>query len=254
MAIITFLSDFGTQDHYVAAVKAKILSQNPNAQIIDISHNISLNNVIEASFVLKNVYKDFPDGTVHLIAVNENHKGNPMAIQLDGHYFVSRDSGIFGLLSDKMPSQMAVIANEKPTSFSSKNVFAKVAVLLSNGTNLSDIGTPAQDFNMLKYPEARVAQNEIAGQVMHVDAHGNLSSNITRNQFEDAWNNRHFEVSFERERLREIHDKYTDVDSGNVVCFFNDNDVLEIAVNDGNASKLFGLLYGASIKIYFLSK
>lgn len=251
MAIITFLSDFGMQDHYVAAVKAQIFKQNPNAQIIDISHNISLNNVIEASFVLKNVYKDFPEGTVHLIAVNENHNGKPMAIQLDGHYFVGRDSGIFGLLSDKMPTQMAIIPNEKPTSFSSKNVFAKVAVMLSNGANLSDVGTVAEGFNMLKYPQARTTKNEIGGQVMHVDGQGNLISNITRTQFEEAWGDRHFEVSFERERLREIHDKYTDVDSGNAVCFFNDNDMLEIAVNDGNACKLFGLSYGANVKIYF---
>ena len=251
MAIITFLSDFGTKDHYVAAVKAQIFKQNPNAQIVDISHNISLNNVIEASFVLKNVYKDFPEGTVHLIAVNENHNGKPMAIQLDGHYFVGRDSGIFGLLTDKMPSRMAIIPNETPTSFSSKNVFAKVAVMLSNGANLSDVGSPAQGFNMLKYPEARIAKTEIGGQVMNVDAQGNLISNITRSQFEESWGKRHFEVSFERERLREIHDKYTDVDSGNAVCFFNDNDLLEIAVNDGNASKLFGLEYGANVKIYF---
>lgn len=251
MAIITFLSDFGTQDHYVAAVKAQILTQNPNAQIIDISHTISLNNVIEAAFVLKNIYKDFPEGTVHLIAVNENHKGNPMAIQLDGHYFVSRDTGIFGLLSESMPTQMAVIPNEKVTSFSSKNVFAKVAVMLSNGTNLSDVGSPSDGLNQLKYPEAYTSKNEIGGQVMHIDAQGNLMSNITRTQFEEAWDKRNFEVSFEREYLKEIHDKYTDVDPGDAVCFFNDNDILEIAVNDGNASKLFGLEYGASVKIYF---
>ena len=121
----------------------------------------SLNNVIEASFVLKNCYKEFPEGTVHLIAVNENHKGQPMAIQLDGHYFISKDSGIFGLITDQMPQQMAVISNDKVTSFSSKNVFAKAAVILSNGGNLSDIGSPASGFNQLKYPEARVGQNEV---------------------------------------------------------------------------------------------
>lgn len=251
MAIITFLSDFGTKDHYVASVKARILSQNPNAQIIDISHNIELNNVIEASFVLKSIYKDFPEGTVHIIAVNENHRGKPMVIQLDGHYFVGRDSGIFGLLSNKMPTQMAVIPNEKVTSFTSKNVFAKVAVMLSNGASVSDVGTPADGFNQLKYPEARASKNEIGGQVMHIDTQGNLISNITRAQFEETWDKRHFEVSFEREYLKEIHDRYTDVDPGDAVCFFNDNDLLEVAVNDGNASKLFGLNYGANIKIYF---
>ena len=251
MAIITFLSDFGTKDHYVASVKAKMLIENPNAQIIDISHSITLNNVLEAAFVLKNVYKDFPEGTVHLIGVNENQKSDPLVVELDGHYFISRDTGIFSLISDNMPTKMVVIPNEKITSFTSKNLFAKVAILLSNGANMDDIGIPANGLNSFKYPEARVSENEIGGQIMYVDGQGNLISNIKRSQFEIAWGKRNFEVNFEREYLRVIHDRYTDVDPGDAVCFFNDSDLLEIAINDGNASKLFGQEYGASVKIYF---
>jgi len=251
MAIITFLSDFGYKDHYTAAVKARILQLNPAAQIIDISHNISLNNVIEAAFVLKNVYNDFPKGTVHIVAVNENHPSPPIAIQLNGHYFISRDSGVLGLISDKMPSQMAVIQSGAPSSFTSKNIFAKAAVLLSNGTHLSDIGAPAQGINIPKLPEVRIMQNEIAGQIMFVDAQGNLITNITKNQVSEVQNNRSLEVSFERLYLRKISNTYTDVDPGDAVCFFNDNSLLEIAVNDGNASKLFGLEFGSNVKIYF---
>lgn len=251
MAIITLLTDFGQKDHYVAAVKAVMLSQNPNAQIIDISHHIALNNVLEAAFVLKNVYKNFPKGTVHLIGVNENHRSNALAVQLDGHYFISRDTGIFSLLSNKMPTQIAVIPNEKISSFSSKNVFAKVAVLLSGSHSISDLGNPSSGILQLKYPEMHVAKDQIAGQIMHVDGYGNLVTNIEREAFETQHKQRSFEVSFEREYVKTIHNTYTDVDPGDVICFFNDNNLLEIAVHDGNASKLFGLEFGASVKIYF---
>jgi len=251
MAIITFLSDFGIKDHYVAIVKAQILNKNPNTQIIDISHQIPLNNVIEASFVLKNVFKNFPEGTIHLIGVNENHKSRPMAILLDGHYFISRDTGIFGMLSDIPPTQMVVIPNEGITSFTSKNLFARIASRLAHGDHLSDLGTLTTDFSLLKYPEGKICANDISGQVMYIDIHGNMICNITRSQFEEVWKKRPFEVSFEREYLKEIHDTYTDVDPGDAVCFFNDNNLLEIAVNDGNACKLFGLQYGTNVKIYF---
>jgi len=195
MAIITFLSDFGIKEHYVSAVKATILSKHPTAQIVDISHSISLNNVLEAAFVLKNVYQDFPEGTVHLIAVNENHRGKPMAVKLNGHYFISRDSGIFGLLSDNMPAQMAEIPFEERTSFTTKKVFANVAVMLSNGANLSDVGISSDSFDQLKYPQARITKKQIDGQIMHIDRMGNLITNIERKQFEVAWQQRSFEIN-----------------------------------------------------------
>lgn len=251
MAIITFLSDFGTKDHYVSVVKARIFSEDSSAKILDISHSIPLNNVLEAAFVLKNTYKDFPKGTVHIVAVNESYRGNAMIIELHGQFFISRDSGFFGLLTTEPPSKIVVIPEEKVTSFTTKNLFAKIASQLANGIDINTLGYPVNDYSSLKYPEARVAQNQINGQVMYVDSMGNLITNINRSQFEQTWNKRHFEVSFEREYLREIFDRYTDVDPGDAVCFFNDNDLLEIAVNDGNASKLFGLEYGASVKIYF---
>ena len=70
MAVITFMSDFGTQDHYVAAVKSGIIRINPALNIIDISHDIQSFDLGHASFVIKQVYRDFPKGTVHLIAVD----------------------------------------------------------------------------------------------------------------------------------------------------------------------------------------
>src|SRR6478735_8099236 len=105
MAIITFMSDFGERDHYVAAVKARIYNLNHNVKIVDITHNIDLFNIPHAAFVLGSVFRDFPKGTVHLVSVNSpnREKDRMIAIKLEEHYFVGSDTGIFSLLSDKEP-------------------------------------------------------------------------------------------------------------------------------------------------------
>ena len=101
MAIITFLSDFGTKDHYVAAVKATILAKNPAALIVDISHFVEAGHIGQASFLLKSVWKDFPPGTVHLVAVDDPNSvpTDYIALKMDDHYFVGPDNGLFGLIS-----------------------------------------------------------------------------------------------------------------------------------------------------------
>ncbi|MEO1256760.1 MAG: SAM-dependent chlorinase/fluorinase, partial [Bacteroidota bacterium] len=92
MALITFMSDFGTVDHYVAAVKATILTQSPNQPIADITHDIRPFDISHAANVLQNVYKDFPEKTIHLVAVDAmKDRSSLLAIELDGHFFLGFD-------------------------------------------------------------------------------------------------------------------------------------------------------------------
>src|SRR5690606_41602798 len=113
MAIITFISDFGYSDHYVAAVKGKILKENPNQQIIDISHSIEHFDIAHGSYVLKMAFKDFPENSVHLVAVDSN--GGPgekiVALKLENHFFVGVDNGLFGLISDAEPLEIVYLNN-----------------------------------------------------------------------------------------------------------------------------------------------
>ena len=103
MAIITLTSDWGYSDYYVAAVKGAILSQIPDAVIVDITHEITPFNVRQAGFVLKNCFRDFPKGTIHIIAVDtiETLDIPHVVVKADGQYFISADNGIFGqILTD----------------------------------------------------------------------------------------------------------------------------------------------------------
>ncbi|HEY0771373.1 MAG TPA: SAM-dependent chlorinase/fluorinase, partial [Sphingobacteriaceae bacterium] len=103
MPIVTLLTDSGESDHYVAAIKAKIISTNPGIGIVDITHAIASCDVGHAAFVLKSVFREFPKGTVHLVGVNAvGSKGDlPIAIQLEDHFFIGSDNGLFSLISEK---------------------------------------------------------------------------------------------------------------------------------------------------------
>ena len=108
MAIVTLLTDSGESDHYIAAIKARILSANPDARIVDISHHIRMFDIGHAAFVLRSVFRDFPIGTIHLVGVDAaGNRGEPFIIaELEGHFFIGADNGIMSLLSEQPPQQI----------------------------------------------------------------------------------------------------------------------------------------------------
>ena len=149
MPIITLTTDLGNTDHYVSAVKANILRQLESVNIIDISHNISTFNVLHAAFVLKNVYKDFPPGSIHIIGVNaESSEKTPhIAVYADEHYFIGTDNGLFSLLLDIKPDKIVHITTSMESdneNFPIKDVFVKAACHIARGGTLELIGSPAE--------------------------------------------------------------------------------------------------------------
>ena len=255
MAIITFLSDFGESDHYVAAVKAKILSVNSSIRIMDISHQIGKCDLAHGAFVLRSVYKDFPKGTVHLVAVNS--VGGPddrfLALEINGHYFVGTDNGIFGLISDNEARHVVNInmLNPRRTTFPAKNILAIAAAKIASGTSLTDLGPRVDSYKRMMGRQLKANQKIIAGHVLRVDHFGNLITNIDRHTFEVLSKDKKFTISFARERLPRIHEFMHQVEPGDVFVIFNDLDLMEIGVNMGNAKNLLGLSYDSPVMINF---
>ncbi len=255
MAVITFMSDFGTDDHYVAAVKAAIVSISSNQPITDLSHTIKPYDIAQAANVLKNVYKDFPEGSVHLVAVDAmKEKSNLIAIALDKHFFVGFDSGLFSLISSKKPDQVVILENDKST-FPAKQVLAKVALELANGKSLQSLGSPTDQMMELYARQLKVTKREIAGNVVHVDRYGNLITNINRPEFEKMielnGNGVKYTVHFGRETFTNLHAYFTEVESGDCYVLFNSSDYLQIGINKGNASQLLGLKIDTPVNIEF---
>lgn len=254
MAIITFISDFGYSDHYIAAVKGKILQENPLQQIIDISHAIEHFDIAHGSYVLKMAFRDFPKGTVHIVAVdsNGNQDDKVVALKLEEHYFIGIDNGLFGLISDAEPSEIVALTDGGSTpSFPARDIMATAAAKLANGTPLETLGQPTNSIKRLLGRSFRATKKQISGNVIRVDHYGNLITNIEQKAFNILSKGKSYTVKFGRENFTKIHAGISQVGNGDIFIIFNSLGLLEIGINKGNAAELLGLRYDNPINIFF---
>ena len=256
MAIITFMSDFGWRDHYVAAVKAKILSVVPNITIVDVSHEIEPFNIPHAAFVLSSVFRDFPQGTVHLVAVSSHTKLGEkyIALKLEEHYFVGSDNGIFSLLSERNPSVIVELQNDPliAGNFPEKNILAHAAVALSSGRALYDIGKQLLSLQKLISRQIKSTKNEIEGRVVHIDKYGNLITNIRIEDFTQISKSRIVRFQIGRTEVDGLSDSYYKKEGGDCICLFNSLGLLEVSIIHGHASKLLNMRYDSPVTVSFL--
>ena len=258
MAIITLTSDWGTSDYYVAAVKGVILSQLPSATIVDITHEIIPFNIAQAGFTLRNCYKNFPEGTIHIIAVEsvESKDFPHVVVKSRGQYFIATDNGIFGHILDGQFDELVEIRTEQDTNyytFCTRDRFAKVAVMIAKGEPLSNIGVPRDHLNNGGVFRAIVKNNVIEGIVMHIDVYDNLITNISRELFEEVGKGRDFVIRVKGDlyTVDEISECYDDVDRLDPVALFGTHGYLEIALNHAKMSSLWGIDLRSPIQVVF---
>jgi len=255
MALVTLLTDSGESDHYVAAIKARIISVNPGLRMEDISHKIKAGDIGHAAYVLRSVFRDFPKGTVHLVGVDAtgNRGDNAIALQLEDHFFVGSDNGLFGLISER-PHQNLVELNTlhgMQTTFPEKEVFAVAAAKLASGVSLTDLGKPLAAFKKMIDRQVKATRKQIAGTVIRVDSFGNLITNIPKEAFDILSKDKVFTIQFGGEKFRRIHTHYHQADQGECFIVFNSLGLLEIGIYRGNASELLGLNYDSMVSIVF---
>jgi len=256
MGVIAFLSDFGETDHYVAAVKAAIIARSPDQPVIDISHHIKRHDIVHAAYVLKNVYKDFPEKTVFLAAVDPLTKAarRLVALELDNRYFVGHDSGIYSLISDQTPTQIVELPSGSVT-FPARDTLANAATELAQGKALTALGKPLQDLNRKLDRQVKATKQGIVGQVIHIDYFGNLITNIHKEDFDNIsqvhGGSPTYVVRFAREAINKLHSGYHDVDQAECFVFFNNYGQLEIGIHNGRACDLLGLKTDSQVSITF---
>lgn len=255
MAIVTLLTDSGERDHYVAAIKAKILSVNPGLNIVDISHKIAPCDIAHGAFVLKSVFRDFPKGTVHLVGVDAtgNRGDVPIAIQLEDHFFVGVDNGLFGLISQKPEQALVELNKVNPiaTTFPEKDIFAPAAARLASGVAISGLGVALPLFKKMTDRHVKATRKQISGHVIRVDNFGNLITNIPKDAFDTLSKGKNYTVQFGSEKLRRIHTNYHQTEQGECFLLFNSLGLLEIGIYKGNACELLGLSYDSPVSITF---
>lgn len=252
MAIITFTSDFGLQDAYVAIVKAKILSLAPEATIVDVSHQVEPANIADGAFLLASTYNQFLKGTVHIAAIDSvGSRGDKyIALELNDHYFVGTNNGLLSLVADITPTKVVEIDAEFST-FPARDVFAPVAVKLASGSSLSDLGKDVAEFKRLIGRSVRATRKEIAGTVLKVDHYGNLITSIHKKDFDILSKDKTYRIKFGRQEATSINQQSNEAEPGDWFVIFNHLGLLEIGIRNGNASQLLGLKFDSPVWIKF---
>lgn len=259
MPIITLTTDWGTKDHYTGAVKGALLSLMPDAKIVDITHEIPSFDIGPASFVIRNCFRSFPEGTIHIIGINtEASTETPHTMILyDGHYFIGADNGIFSLIFDHKPDkiiELDITQDSDYFTFSTRDVFVKAAYLIIKGENPESLGFVKESLVELIPLKPVVEQNTIKGNVIYIDAYENVVTNISEDLFNEERKGKTYTISFRGYDISELSKAYKDVDPGEKLALFGVSGFLEIAINMGNASSLLGLKLKDSVRIDFEDK
>jgi S-adenosylmethionine hydrolase len=275
MSIITLTTDYGLKDHFVGALKGKILSEYSEASIIDISHDIDPFNTVEASYIIGASYTSFPKGTVHLIGVDiESNKENQhIVMQWNDHYFIAADNGILSMLSQKIVPQKIVAINIHDRLHSEAtdlDVFVKVACHIAKGGLMNVIGKEINRIKQVTDLQAVMAidGNSLKGHVIYIDHFGNVVTNITKKYFIEVAKGRPYEIVLKTKNIKTILPNYSAIASsdkypikyyeGEKLAIFNETGFLEIAIFRSNPSKvgsansLLGLNYRDIITIKFV--
>ncbi len=258
MAIITLISDWGMNSHYQASVKGAILKQIPDARIIDITHTLRPFDVMNCSFILKNSYQDFPEGTIHIIGVNtEASMQSPhVVVKHNGSYFIGADNGVFSLIfeHDSVEAyELNIMQDSDYFTFSSRDVFVKVASMIASGKPLSEMGDPYKDLNRMYAFKPVVSQDKIEGKVIFVDDYENVFVNIDKQTFREVGKGRPYTIKFRVPgyAISSLKTSYSDVADGERLALFGSTGYLEIAMNKGKASSLLGLGLTDSVSVEF---
>ena len=257
MTIVTLTTDFGHQDYYVGRVKGELLKAFPDLQLIDITHLIEPYDIVRAAFMLKNAYPGFPEGTIHLVSVNDFYapKAQFIALHQDGQYFIGPDNGIFSLVFPNLDNPVYQLKIPKHIPFPLGQLFAKAVMHIAAEKPFFEIGLPLDTIAKGLSLQPVTSTSTIRGTVIHVDRYENAIVNVEKELFYRIGDHRPFELYFKRhDPILQLSKYYHDVPVGEALCLFNSSDLLEIAINMGKASTLLGLKVDDAIQIDFHSK
>ena len=263
--IVGLLSDFGLQDHYVGAMKGAVLAACPDATLVDIVHDLPAHDIMAGALALDSAYRAFPARAVFLAVVDPG-VGSPrrgLAASVGGYSFVGPDNGILSLVLRSEPrGQVRALTNtglfryEVSPVFHGRDVFAPVAGHLARGTPFEEVGPLATDAILLQVPPLeRRGPVEWQATVLHVDRFGNLTTNVTERDLRAMGevaprDLSDLQVSVEGVILPFAR-VYSDVARGEPCAVLGSSGRLEIAVNQGSASRQLGAWTGALVRLFF---
>jgi S-adenosylmethionine hydrolase len=259
--VIALLTDFGTRDHYVGAMRGVALGVCPGATLADITHDIPPQDVLAGALELAAAFKYFPQGTVFLCVVDPGvgslRRG--IAAEAGGYTFVAPDNGLLTMVFREAPPARVVELTERKyarphvsRTFEGRDRFAPAAAWLANGVELTALGPPLTNWQTLDVPAPRIDNAHLRGVVLRVDRFGNLITNIERRLFEEFAAGKRTQIAIADQPVPTVVATYAEADAGSICALFGSSDHLEIAVSSGSAAERLGLTRGAAVVVGFV--
>ena len=263
VSVITLTTDFGSGSPYVAAMKGVILSVNPTATLVDVTHQIRPQDVHQGALVLDDVTGRFPAGTIH-VAVVDPGVGTQRAIvyaRIGEHHFVAPDNGLLWRLARRTGPSMLIQVTEPQywlhpvsSTFHGRDIMAPVAARLSLGLEPRKLGPPLESLVSLDWPEPVVSVGKIEGQILDVDLFGNLISNVDAEMLAGIPEDGSPQVAFGNRKLKGIDRTYGQRPSGSLVALIGSTGRLELAVVNGNAAEMLNARIGDPVTVQWDAK
>jgi hypothetical protein len=264
MAIISLITDFGLEDEYVGLMKAVILGIDPLARIVDLSHAVEPQDVVQAAFLLESAGRYFPPGSIHLAVVDPG-VGTTRALigfEANGHRFLAPDNGVLTLVMDAFrPETLRCLEN--PTlwrasvsaTFHGRDILAPVAAHWSRGLDVRELGPELNPADVVRLADLRAKRSpdgDIAGRIVHIDRFGNLVTNIDAASLQPPGGFIHegpATIQLAGQKIVGIRRTYADAEPGRPVALIGSRGYLEIAVCCGSARSYFNVRQGDAVAV-----
>jgi hypothetical protein len=244
-SMITLTTDFGAGSPYVAQIKGVILSIQPQAVLVDITHAIAPQDIRQGALVLEDVSPRFPPGSIHVAVVDPGVGTDRriLAAEIGGRYYIAPDNGLLGRLFGVTPAARLVALNRSEywlpavsATFHGRDIMAPVAAHLSLGTSLEELGQPCDQITQLPWPRVAVEKHRVAGEILAIDSFGNLISNISQDVLAAVGIADSATIHCGGRTISSLAATYGRCPPGTLIALIGSSNRLEIAVVNGSAA------------------
>jgi S-adenosylmethionine hydrolase len=260
--IITLTTDFGTNDHFVGAMKGVILDIVPEAAIVDISHAVQAFDVLDGALAISQAYSYFPNGTVHLVVVDPGvgTERRPILASSDGYHFVAPDNGVLSMVYAREERiHVRHITSDHyfrtpvSSTFHARDVFAPVAAYLGKMVDSHKFGDEIEDYVRFAAPRPKATgEGRLRAVVLKVDRFGNLITNITPEDVPALFTPKPgaFKIVVGSREITAIHQAYAQGTPGEVFGIVGSMGYLEIVANRAAAAQISGAGKGSEVSVF----
>jgi len=259
--LITLLTDFGAADTFIGSMKGAILGINPEARIVDLTHEVPAHDIRAGAYLLQSATRYFPPGTIHVAVVDPGvgSERRPLLVSTSTQHFLAPDNGLLSYILAEEPdveireltAQKYFLAAIGPT-FHGRDLFAPAAAWLSQGEPLDAFGPRLKNLVRFEIRHPMLAKGRLVGEVQHVDRFGNLITNIGFTELRDFvdmddW--LRLQITVRKTTVKGLQRCYSEAKPGKLAALVNSDGWLELFCNQARADKLAKAALGARVEV-----